>query len=35
MTSVGYGFEKQLSGVSLTEAKERVTKALSAEGFGT
>ena len=29
-----YGFEKQLSGVSLTEARERVTKALAAEGFG-
>ena len=34
MTSVKYGFEKQLSGVLLTEAKERVTKALAAEGFG-
>lgn len=34
MTSLGYGFEKQLTGVSLTEAKERVTKALSTEGFG-
>lgn len=29
-----YGFEKQLSGVSFTEARERVTKALVAEGFG-
>ena len=34
MTSVEYGFEKQLSGLSLTETKERVTKALAAEGFG-
>lgn len=34
MTSVEYGFEKKLSGLSLTEAKERVTKALAAEGFG-
>jgi hypothetical protein len=34
MTSVEYGFEKQLSGLSLAEARERVTKALAAEGFG-
>ena len=34
MISLGYGFEKQLSGVSLADAKERVTKALAAEGFG-
>jgi uncharacterized protein (DUF302 family) len=34
MTPEEYGFEKLLSGVSLTEARERVTKALAAEGFG-
>ncbi|MDA1185765.1 MAG: DUF302 domain-containing protein [Acidobacteria bacterium] len=34
MTTVEYGFEKQLSGVSLAEARKRVTSALAAEGFG-
>ena len=29
-----YGFEKTLPGVSMADARERVTKALAAEGFG-
>ena len=34
MTTMDYGFEKQLRGVSFADARERVTKALAAEGFG-
>jgi len=34
MTPTDYGYQKAVPGVSLDEARERVTAALAAEGFG-